>query len=282
MRRLIINADDFGFSEHTVEWTKRCFDAGVLSSATIMAGACAVKQATQFARANRQWSFGLHLVLSDEVPLSPLRAIPSLVSPQGRLWPTRIFMLRSALGLVRHCDLEREIRAQMTLILDEGIEISHVDGHGHMHRMPFVVKTLIRLKKELGLERLRPAQDLYYNAPLIPLGKWLNRGVNRSLRRHFSAPDHFLMTAGRVTREQSHWFGVMLERLPEGCTEIGVHPGTDEEWRRLDTEYLLRQGKAVLGQAGCRLISYHDIRTPRVSRDKDRKPEVISPADFRA
>ena len=38
MRKLIINADDFGLDEETVEWTIKGFELGKLTSATIMAG----------------------------------------------------------------------------------------------------------------------------------------------------------------------------------------------------------------------------------------------------
>jgi len=259
MPRLIINADDFGFSTHTVDWTIRCFEAGVLSSATLMAGAAEFPRAAAFARANPRWSFGLHLVLSDETPLCRPEAIPSLVAPDGHLWPTRQFMLRSALGLIRSADLEREVRAQLLRLREAGVVVSHIDGHGHMHRMPLVLKALIRLKDELDLARLRPAQDLYYAPPRLPFGLWLNRAVNRPLRRHYAAPDHFLMTTGKVSSAQSAWFREMLPRLPGGCTEIGIHPGTDEPWRQLDTDDLLRHGRDAMLQAGFQLVSYHDI-----------------------
>lgn len=260
MNSIIINADDFGFSPHTVEWTIRCFEAGVLSSATIMAGAAEFERAVAFARANPQWSFGLHLVLSDEIPLSHPATIPTMVAADGRLWPTRQFMLRLALGRIRPADLEREIRAQFLRLREAGVNVSHIDGHGHLHRMPLVLKTLIRLKDELGISRMRPAQDLYFTPPRLPLGRWFNRRVNPPLRRHFAAPDHFLMTTGRLSAAQSGWFREMLPRLPEGCTEIGIHPGIDEPWRQLDTEELLRDGKEALLAAGFRLVCYHDIK----------------------
>ena len=260
MKQLIINADDFGFSAHTVDWTLRCFEAGVLSSATLMAGAAEFPRAAAFARANPQWSFGLHLVVSDELPLCRPETIPSMVAENGRLWPTRQFMLRSALGMIRRADLEREIRAQFQQLRDTGVAVSHLDGHGHMHRMPFVLRSLVRLKAELGIDCLRPAQDLYYSPPRLPMAKWLNCSVNKSVRRHFRAPDHFLMTSGKVGPSQAAWFREMLPRLPQDCTEVGIHPGADEQWRQLDTDDLLKHGKKAWLQASFRLISYHELK----------------------
>lgn len=260
MKKIIVNADDFGYSEHTVDWTIKCFEAGVLSSATIMVGAAEVGRAVEYAKKNPQWSFGLHLCLTDERPICHPSEIPSMVTDEGLLWPTRIFMLRSVLGLVRRADLEREVRAQVNRLHDLGVNMSHLDGHGHMHRMPFVLKSLIRLSKEIGVKCLRPAQDLYFPPPLLPMGRWLNRWVNSSLRKSFHAPDHFLMTSGKVKAEQASWFRDVVQRLPEGCTEIGVHPGVDELWRKLDTECLFKEGSDILSKAGITLTTYHCLK----------------------
>jgi len=259
-RTLIINADDFGYSDHTVDWTIKCFEAGVLSSATIMVGAAAVGRAVEFAIKNSQWSFGLHLCLTDEQPICQPTDIPSLVTGEGVLWPTRTFMLRCSLGLVKRADLEREIRAQIKRLRDLGVDISHLDGHGHMHRMPFVMQSLVRLSQEIGITSLRPAQDLYFFPPRLPVGMLLNRWVNRSLCKHFNVPDHFLMTSGKITVEQASWFRDAVPRLPDGCTEIGVHPGMDETWRKLDTECLFAEGVDVLSRSGIALTTYHGLK----------------------
>jgi len=257
---LIINADDFGYSDHTVGWTVKCFEAGVLSSATIMVGAAAVGRAVEFAKENPQWSFGLHLCLTDERPLCLPSEIPSMVTHEGLLWPTRVFMIRSALGMIRREHLEKEIRAQVKSLCDLGVHMSHLDGHGHIHRMPFVMRSLITLAKEIGMTCIRPAQDLYYQTPRCPAGRWLNSWVNRSLRTSFFAPDHFLMTSGKITAENAFWFRDVVKRLPEGCTEIGVHPGMDEPWRKLDTECLFKEGAAILTRPGIALTTYHCLK----------------------
>ena len=258
MKNVIINADDFGYSDHTVDWTVKCFEAGVLSSATIMVGAEAVARAVQYAKQNPQWSFGLHLCLTDERPLCLPSEIPSMVTQEGLLWPTRVFMFRSALGLIKRQDLEKEIRAQVQRLRDLGVTMSHLDGHGHMHRMPFVLKSLILLAEDLGITHLRPAQDLYFTPPHLPFTRWLNHWANRSLTKHFKTPDHFLMTCGKVSETQSSWFQDVIARLPDGCTEIGVHPGMNEPWRVLDTDFLFHKGKDVLAHYGVSLSTYRE------------------------
>lgn len=43
--RFIIGADDFGFSDHTVDRTIACFEAGALTGASIMARMPATERA---------------------------------------------------------------------------------------------------------------------------------------------------------------------------------------------------------------------------------------------
>ncbi|MDD2599379.1 MAG: ChbG/HpnK family deacetylase [Kiritimatiellae bacterium] len=260
MKKLIINADDFGYSSHTVDWTIKCFNAGVLSSATIMVNADAAERAVSFAKANTQWSFGLHLCLTDERPVCQPSDIPSLVTSDGMLLPTRVFMLRSILGLIKQADLKREIISQVTRLHEMGVNMSHLDGHGHMHRMPFVLRTLIQLKDEIGLTHMRPAQDLYFAKPRLPFGSWLNQTVNRKLFANFKSPHHFLMTTGKIGEEDYDWFGRSIQTLPEEMTEIGIHPGIDQPWRKLDTKFLLNKGKEILLKSGISLATYREIR----------------------
>ena len=46
--------------------------------------------------------------------------------------------------------------------------------------------------------------------------------------------NRFLVTARHAT--DLKWFTKSLDTLPVGITEIGIHPGITEDWRRIDTE----------------------------------------------
>ena len=257
MKKLIINADDFGYSDHTVDWTVRCFNAGVLSSATLMVNREAFGRAVEYARMNPQYSFGLHLCLSDECPVSTPSEIPSLVTHDGLLLPTKDFVKRCFLGKIKRADLEREIRAQFRRLRDAGIEPSHLDGHGHMHRIPFVLRSLINLRDELQLTRMRPAQDIFYKQPSLPFTPWLNQWVNRRLKRRFKTPAHFLMTSGKIGEKDRDWIeATIINFFFEDIVEIGVHPGVDEDWRRLDIEVLLQTAPRLFDENNVKLVSY--------------------------
>lgn len=260
MKRLIVNADDFGQDEHTVEWTIRGFACGALTSATIMAGMPATDKAVEYAKAHPEFSFGVHFCLVDEVPMSKPEDIPSMVNPEsGRLWPTRQFILRNFAGLVRVEDLKREMRAQYMSLNDAGVPISHVDGHGHNHRLPQSIKALSELKVELGFDKVRRCQDLAVAGGRLGL---LSRVINGPMQRRldragFSSTDHFLMNAGHSADPK--WFTKALGSLPDGVTEIGIHPGADVEWRRIDTEDCFENCRRMCEELGIDMVSFHAV-----------------------
>ena len=236
MKKLIINADDFGFDTETVEWTIKGFETGKLTSATIMAGMPETARAVEYAKAHPQFSFGVHLCLVDEKSMSKPEDIPSMIDPRtGKLWATRQFIIRNFLGLIKVEDIKREMRTQVESLLAMGLEISHVDGHGHNHRLPQAIKALKALQKEglSGFDKVRRCQDVFFGKPGL-LARLINKPMQKRLDGVFKMTDHFLMTAGHTA--DLKWFTKSLAMLPEGTTEIGVHPGITEDWRRIDTE----------------------------------------------
>lgn len=235
MKKLIVNADDFGLDDETVDWTIRGFELGKITSATIMAGMPATVRAIEYAKTHPQFSFGVHLCLVDEKPLSDPAKIPSLVDPKtGKLWATRQFIVRNFLGLVKVEDLKTEMRAQIDALKLMGLKISHVDGHGHNHRLPQSIKALKELKEEgiIG-DKVRRCQDLFVGKPGV-LSRVINGPMQRRLAGSFKMTDHFLMAAGHT--QDAKWFSHAVANLPDGITEIGIHPGKAEEWRRIDCE----------------------------------------------
>lgn len=234
MKSLIVNADDFGLDDETVEWTIRGFETGKLTSATIMAGMPATEKAVAYAKEHPQFSFGVHLYLVDEKPVSDPKSIPSMVDPDtGRLWATRQFIVRNFLGLIKVDDLKREMSAQVESLKALGLSISHVDGHGHNHRLPQSIRALEELRRDGVIGgKARRCQDLFVGKPGF-LSKVINKPMQKRMcSAGFKMTNHFLMAAGHTQDEK--WFSKATATLPDGVTEIGIHPGQTEDWRRID------------------------------------------------
>ena len=90
--RIITNADDFGMDADTTAATIDCFQAGALTSASIMPKMPATDLAVEFALKNPQFSFGVHLTFvcdTVESPISPREKLPALVGSDGRFLPSQ-------------------------------------------------------------------------------------------------------------------------------------------------------------------------------------------------
>lgn len=258
--RLLIHADDFGASEDTVRATVECFERGALTSASIMPGMPATAQATEFARARPDLDFGVHLTFvgdEDERVLSPPREVRALVRGDGRFRATRELRLRALLRRLPERQIEREAIMQIAAIRDAGVEISHVDSHRHMHKLPSFRRALERVLPRFGIRRVRAVQDLYLARPRRSATYWLGRGWQRSLRRAFITTDHMYMPTSAADGAWARPLLAAMDGLPGATLEVGVHPGYDD-WRDAERASVLEF--ATLAQdAGHGLVSWKDV-----------------------
>jgi chitin disaccharide deacetylase len=287
MKQLILNADDFGLTRGINEGIIRAHRDGILTSATLMANGPAFDEAVKRARENPELAVGCHLVLVGGTPVAPLEEIPSLVDGQNRL-PGSLgaFVAKLSAGWIRLKQIERELRAQIEKIRSTGIEPTHLDTHKHTHAHPQVLEALGRVARELGIRCVRnPMENLrdsWASSRREGTGltvELLAAAALRAVTPGFKAvaqkyglrsPDHFLglaMTGRLGPAALRH----LIETLPDGRTEIMLHPGIcDDELvrtgsrlqkeRQTELEALLDPGvRHALIEQGVRLISYREL-----------------------
>jgi chitin disaccharide deacetylase len=254
VRALLINADDLGYDADTFATTTALMHAGALKSATILVGYPESSAAMAFAKTHaRDFSFGLHFNIAEGTPLAP-QPVPSLVGPDGQFRSPIPQRLRALTGLLRADDIAREAEAQLTLLADHGVTPSHIDSHGHFHKFPRVLAALQPVLRRFGIRRLRLPQSLYDNERVF--NRLLDAHCLRGVPADASTTDGFFNTRSHA----DGWFERFLGRLPDGTTELGVHPGSIEDWRVAEAQPLAAAAASgELAARGIRLISYHDL-----------------------
>jgi len=280
MRQVILNADDFGLTRGVNEGIMRAHREGILTSATLMANGPAFDDAIERAKANPRLGIGCHLVLSGGLAVAPREEIPSLAGLDGAL-PESLaaLVVRVTSGSLRIDDIETELRAQIEKIRAAGIEPSHVDTHKHAHAHPRVMSVVARVARACGISRIRnPVEDLRDSwrttrsegpARILNLAAACAvRSVRfqfRSLSRRYGllSPDHFLGLAA-TGRLNAAALARLMEALPEGRTEIMLHPGIwDPELEKVGSR-LQRQREtemeALLAPEVGRAVKEHNIR----------------------
>ncbi|MGP1575193.1 ChbG/HpnK family deacetylase [Selenomonas sp.] len=238
MKRIIVNADDFGRHVRINEAVERGAVEGVLRSATLMAGGRAFADAAERVRRLPQLGLGIHFTLVDGFPILPPAEIPSLVDENGVFLPNYgAFSKHYAKGGVRLAEVRAELSAQIRKIENAGLRIDHADSHQHMHALPGIVEVVIGLCREAKIPALRAPFAPLFAGSFGGFGQFIGR-VGLSLLAKNAAslarkaglfvPEHFAgIVAGEAVDEAA--LLAVLKGLKEGTTEVMMHPGTANE-----------------------------------------------------
>jgi len=218
-----VNADDFGFTPDVNEGIVEAHRRGILTATTLMANGDAFEDALRWARETPSLDIGCHLVLVQG---------SSLLS--GKPFPPTLTKLVGAL-VRREIQPYEELKAQVRRIVDAGITPSHLDTHKHTHLAPPVLDAVARLSQEFGIPWVRRPFDFPMTTlrGYVPSAKrftsdalgLLRSRFHRVLKRHACrTTDHFagFQITGRFRTAE---LVQLLEILPEGSTELMVHPG---------------------------------------------------------
>lgn len=203
-RRILITADDFGWTDGHNLAVERAARAGTLNRASLLANGAAFAGAVIAARRCPRLGVGVHLTLCEGRPLSegapggvssnpgpgsgsgpgscgshsascsagrsgaPGRAgLGALLRPDGAFHDGLGAVVTSyARGRLDVGAVGREWRLQIERVLDAGLSLSHLDGHKHVHLLPPLLALTIELAREYGVPYVRVPLE----APSLALG----------------------------------------------------------------------------------------------------------------
>lgn len=265
MRKLVVNADDFGFTRDVNRGIVEAHRKGILTAATIMSGGAAFDDAVRLARENPTLDIGVHLVLVGQPP-----------------YPMTVAQLTRAV-MLRQIRIYEELSAQVRKVLDAGLTPSHLDTHKHTHLLPPVLEAVAKISEEFKIPWVRRPFDFPLQSPLQPGAvSWKKRVVSRAfgvvrgrfervLTRHgCRSTDHFagFQITGKFDASD---VAELIQSLPEGSTEFMCHPGIctaelraartrlkesrEEELRALTAP----EARDALRESGVELVRYSQI-----------------------
>jgi predicted glycoside hydrolase/deacetylase ChbG (UPF0249 family) len=277
VNRLIVNADDFGLTAGVNRAILELNQAGVLTSATLMARAAVTEDAIAMGRSMHTLGVGCHVVLVDGHPILPAEQIATLTDRQtGKLQPQLGgFLKRLLSGRIRSEEIEAEAAAQIALLQSRGVRLTHVDTHKHTHMFPAVLRPVLHAARAAGIRAVRNPFEPAWSQRATPGAPWMRRTEVSLLRRLEPAFRRIVAEEGFVTTDGA--IGVLatgtldaatvtslLRAMPEGA---GGHGGT---W-----ELLTHPGynDADLAQVNTRLLSSRETEREALSVLRD-FPEV--------
>ncbi len=260
LRHLVITADDFGLAPEVNEAVEQAHREGVLSAASLMVGGPAAEEAVRLARRLPGLRVGLHLALVEAQPVLPPRSVPDLVDASGwfrcdtAAYGAAIFFRPSL-----RRQIAAEIEAQFEAYRRTGLTLDHVNAHQHFHLHPTIAGLLIEIGRRYGMRAVRlpaePSSVVRAIEPSAPralqaitapwtgmLGRRLRRAGLRVPNQVFGLSWTGAMTGDRVQG--------LVERLPEGLTEIYTHPATQGAFKGAAPGYLYAEELGGLVEPG--------------------------------
>ena len=235
-RLLVINADDFGFAPGVNRGIVEAYEAGVLSSTSMMVNTPAFAAAAALARERVPGlGVGLHLNLLAGRPLS---VAPTLTNPRNGMFLSLGALARRALsGQVASNDVRRECDAQLSALTAQGVRITHLDSHRHTHALPGLLPAVLASARASGVHIVRRPFDLPGVRDAVAGAKtlalrvaWRSAliGVSREDRALAKRAPNFRGIAMQGAADVERRLLALLDHLPEGATEIMMHPGYDD------------------------------------------------------
>jgi hopanoid biosynthesis associated protein HpnK len=288
VRRLIVNADDFGYTSGVNRAIVEAHSRGVVTSSTLMANGPAFAEAAQLATTLPKLSIGCHVVLIDGRPVLEAERLPTLTNGSQFRDGLMSFAARAIAGRIDADEVTAEATAQIRKIQSAGIAVSHIDTHKHTHLLPKILRPLLRAAASCGIRAVRnpfgPRMPLRSSHLLARPGLWTRYAELRVLsgfaskfrdtvdREGFIVPNGTLgiVVTGALDEALFH---AIANSIPQGTWEFVCHPGyNDVDLQQAETR--LRQSREtelrvltlpaareVLLQESIELISYRELAT---------------------
>nr|WP_263314667.1 chitin disaccharide deacetylase [Mammaliicoccus sp. Marseille-Q6498] len=144
--KIIINADDFGYSYGVNYGIIDAFQKGILTSTTCLTNMSGFEHAIKLGKQNAKLGIGIHLTLTCGKPLT--KAAHTLIDSNGYF---RNLSHYEQKFFIEPDELYKEWKAQIEKFLESGLVPTHLDTHHHVNKLEIIRPVFLQLAKEYQL-----------------------------------------------------------------------------------------------------------------------------------
>ena len=206
---IIINVDDFGFSQSVNDAVSELVKLGSISSTTVMVNMPYWRQIANFLE-YPDFGIGLHFNLTQGEPISSPEKIPSLLNKNGEFYSFKEFRKRSKNNKINKDEILIELQNQYNLLYSVvGNRLTHIDSHQAIHKYSPVSQAVYLFgssnsQKSIGLRSPRHyfihksklVKPTIFNLNLFGIKRFLTETYYNSYQKKFSK--HFVMPDGEL------------------------------------------------------------------------------------
>ena len=239
MKTLIINADDMGVSPAINDAVIKLYRKGAITGTSIIAPGEAFREACRVLKENGISRAGAHLTLTGKFRPTVSSGFSSkcLIDNDG-YFPKGYFPLAAKLacGKVKKTALREELAAQIEKIKGEGLSVTHLDSHEHVHMLPWVMDIALELCSEFSIPYIRiPLESPFVTKVDFRLKdlirykalRFFSTNAKKVLPKFAVCSNTDFLGHFHSGRLNKSILMAMADNIPEGITELAVHPAVN-------------------------------------------------------
>lgn len=146
--KLIVNADDFGYSKGVNHGIVDSFKDGIVTATTLLTTMPGSQHAYELAKEHPTLDIGIHLTIDLGRPTLGAEKVPGLIQGNGEFHTYEHWTSATS---VPTDEIYAEWKNQLETAIENGIKPSHIDSHHHLHMLPLVFPIYTQLAHEYGL-----------------------------------------------------------------------------------------------------------------------------------
>ena len=234
LKRVIINADDFGITKGVNNSIFEYVDSGVLTSTSVMSN---MKYYKDILKIKDEIGVGVHFNLTTGKSVTDTDMVKTLVNKNGDFFELSELLKRIKIVIFPKNETMTELNSQIKQLIHIGIQPDHIDSHESILKYPFFMTIMKDLAKKYGIMAVRTytPRKFDYRRLLKPrktlISLYLAYQKKLWKRERFRVADKYdsLLQLGQDYSTAIDKLRLIFRGLPDGVLEIGVHPGYCDE-----------------------------------------------------
>ena len=240
MKKIIVNADDFGLTAGTNRAIEQLLNSRAITSATLMANGPAFEDAVNSIHAaNHKWAIGVHINVTQFSPVGDGLGLEPLLNEQGQFRGRNALIRAWLTGRLSESAIQSEIRAQFDTCLAKGVVPDHMDSHQHAHAVPVVKRAMEKVANEKGvpIRILRPHMQNTSWKRLVKARLLKSLAGRTNSRKKANMIDGMTLVSIFSTDQKPSLkaYSELLDACPGEVLELMVHPSDVDSEHRAST-----------------------------------------------